>query len=89
MIEPETQVAGGIVLLDMDGLSLKQAYQFSPSIAKRIVDWLQVSCFFFFFGFTEIHFTHFYEDCYLSLSDYFTCFWLFLNPLFLKRKVYH
>ncbi|XP_049800545.1 clavesin-1 [Schistocerca nitens] len=39
--EPETQVAGGVVIFDMDGLSLQQVSQFTPSFAKRIIDWLQ------------------------------------------------
>jgi hypothetical protein len=43
MLEPETQVNGAVVIFDMDGLSLQQAWQFSPAFAKRIVDWLQDS----------------------------------------------
>lgn len=42
MLEPETQVAGAVVIFDMDGLSLQQTWQFTPSFAKRIVDFLQV-----------------------------------------------
>lgn len=42
MMEPESQVAGAIVIFDMDGLSLQQVWQFTPPFAKRIVDWLQV-----------------------------------------------
>lgn len=41
MLEPESQVAGVVVMLDMDGLSLQQTWQFTPMFAKRIVDWLQ------------------------------------------------
>ncbi|KAF5300286.1 hypothetical protein FQA39_LY11143 [Lamprigera yunnana] len=40
-IEPNTQVAGAVVIFDMDGLTLQQTWQFTPSFAKRIVDWLQ------------------------------------------------
>uniref|UniRef100_V5GKY7 Clavesin-1 n=1 Tax=Anoplophora glabripennis TaxID=217634 RepID=V5GKY7_ANOGL len=43
MLEPETQVCGAIVVFDMDGLSLAQTTKFTPSFAKRIVDWLQDS----------------------------------------------
>ncbi|XP_070499190.1 alpha-tocopherol transfer protein-like isoform X2 [Chironomus tepperi] len=43
MLEPETQVNGAVVIFDMDGLSLHQAWQFTPPFAKRIVDWLQDS----------------------------------------------
>jgi hypothetical protein len=43
MLEPETQVNGAVVIFDMDGLSLPQAWQFTPPFAKRIVDWLQDS----------------------------------------------
>ncbi|XP_055636926.1 alpha-tocopherol transfer protein-like isoform X2 [Toxorhynchites rutilus septentrionalis] len=41
MLEPETQVNGAVVIFDMDGLSMQQAWQFTPPFAKRIVDWLQ------------------------------------------------
>ncbi|XP_031771197.1 alpha-tocopherol transfer protein-like isoform X4 [Apis florea] len=41
MLEPATQIAGAIVVFDMDGLTLQQAWQFTPAFAKRIVDWLQ------------------------------------------------
>lgn len=42
MMEPISQVAGAVVIFDMDGLSLQQVWQFTPPFAKRIVDWLQV-----------------------------------------------
>lgn len=41
MLEEETQVNGAIIIFDMDGLSLQQAWQFTPQFAKRIVDFLQ------------------------------------------------
>lgn len=41
MWEPCTQVNGSVIILDMDGLSLQQSWQFTPQFAKRIVDWLQ------------------------------------------------
>ncbi|XP_011505207.1 PREDICTED: alpha-tocopherol transfer protein-like [Ceratosolen solmsi marchali] len=41
MLEPTTQIAGAVVIFDMDGLSLQQTMQFTPPFAKRIVDWLQ------------------------------------------------
>ncbi|CAK9799184.1 Alpha-tocopherol transfer protein-like [Anthophora quadrimaculata] len=43
MLEPATQIAGAVVIFDMDGLSLQQTWQFTPPFAKRIVDWLQDS----------------------------------------------
>ncbi|XP_072937023.1 alpha-tocopherol transfer protein isoform X2 [Epargyreus clarus] len=43
MLEPETQICGAVVILDMDGLSMQQVWQFTPTFAKRIVDWLQES----------------------------------------------
>lgn len=45
MLEPESQVKGAVVIFDMDGLSLSQTTKFTPSFAKRIVDWLQVNKF--------------------------------------------
>ncbi|XP_029035448.1 alpha-tocopherol transfer protein-like isoform X1 [Osmia bicornis bicornis] len=41
MLEPASQIAGAVVIFDMDGLSLQQTWQFNPPFAKRIVDWLQ------------------------------------------------
>lgn len=43
MLEPQSQVAGAVVIFDMDGLSLAQTTKFTPSFAKRILDWLQDS----------------------------------------------
>jgi len=41
MIEPKTQVAGVHVLLNMQGLTLNQIFQFSPSFAKTTLDFIQ------------------------------------------------
>jgi len=41
MLEPITQIAGAVILFDMDGLSLQQTWQFTPSFCKRTVDLLQ------------------------------------------------
>nr|XP_033334939.1 alpha-tocopherol transfer protein-like isoform X2 [Megalopta genalis] len=41
MLEPTTQIAGAVVIFDMDGLTLQQTWQFNPPFAKRILDWLQ------------------------------------------------
>lgn len=41
MLEPISQIAGAVVIFDMDGLTLQQTWQFTPPFAKRIVDLLQ------------------------------------------------
>ncbi|XP_031849839.1 alpha-tocopherol transfer protein-like isoform X2 [Nomia melanderi] len=41
MLEPSTQVAGAVVIFDMDGLTLQQTWQFSPPFAKKLLEWLQ------------------------------------------------
>lgn len=43
ILEPTTQIAGAVVVFDMDGLTLQQTWQFTPPFAKRIVDLIQDS----------------------------------------------
>lgn len=41
MMEPKTQICGGIVIMDFDGLSLNHIMQFTPSFAAMILQWVQ------------------------------------------------
>lgn len=41
MLEPETQVNGVVVILDFEGLGMKQVSGFSPSFSKRLLDFIQ------------------------------------------------
>lgn len=45
MMEPASQICGAVVIMDMEGLSLSQVWQFTPQYAKRMLDWLQVKYF--------------------------------------------
>ncbi|XP_047987672.1 alpha-tocopherol transfer protein isoform X3 [Leguminivora glycinivorella] len=42
MMEPVSQICGSQVIMDMEGLSMQQVWQFTPQFAKRLLDWLQV-----------------------------------------------
>ncbi|XP_014599850.1 PREDICTED: alpha-tocopherol transfer protein-like [Polistes canadensis] len=41
MYEPETQVRGSVVLMDFDGLSMKQVMGLSPSFSMRLLNFIQ------------------------------------------------
>ncbi|XP_050531277.1 alpha-tocopherol transfer protein-like [Daktulosphaira vitifoliae] len=43
ILEPTSQVAGIQVIIDMDDLSVKQAFHFTPSYAMMVLDWIQNS----------------------------------------------
>lgn len=43
MREPTSQICGGAVLFDFDGLALTHIMQFTPSFAAMILEWVQVS----------------------------------------------
>lgn len=42
MLEPTTQICGGSVILDFDGLSLTHIMQFTPAFAALVLTWIQV-----------------------------------------------
>lgn len=41
MVEPRTQIAGCIMIVDMRGLTANHIWQFSPGFAKTVLDWQQ------------------------------------------------
>lgn len=45
ILEPKTQISGANVLIDLVGLSLNHVWQFSPSFANMLLEWVQVSLF--------------------------------------------
>lgn len=43
ILEPRTQILGGVVLFDLEDIRTQHAWQVTPSIASRIVKLLVVS----------------------------------------------
>lgn len=43
MREPTTQICGGMVVFDFDGLALSHVMQFTPSFAAMLLEWVQVT----------------------------------------------
>jgi len=41
VLEPETQVRGGVVIMDFDGLSTKQVMALTPSVSMRLLGFIQ------------------------------------------------
>lgn len=73
--EPETQIAGLVVLLDMGGLSLQHVKFFTPYYAKKMVELVQETFPLRFKGFHVIN-EPFYFDAVMTV----------LKP-FLKEKI--
>ncbi|BES89720.1 SEC14 [Nesidiocoris tenuis] len=41
LLEPRTQICGGSIIIDVDGLPMSHVLQFSPAFAKFLLDWVQ------------------------------------------------
>lgn len=41
MREPTSQISGGMVIFDFDGLALTHVMQFTPSFAAMLLEWVQ------------------------------------------------
>lgn len=41
MVEPLSQICGGLVIIDMEDLSMTQIMQFTPSFAAMLLDYVQ------------------------------------------------
>ena len=44
LLEPETQIRGVVVILDFEGLGMKQVAQLTPSFSLRLLSFIQVKC---------------------------------------------
>ncbi|XP_012521881.1 alpha-tocopherol transfer protein-like isoform X2 [Monomorium pharaonis] len=82
MLEPATQIAGAVILFDLDGFSLQQAWQFTPPFAKRIVDLLQEAMP------VRIKNLHIVNQPYI-FDMVFKLFKPFLNDKLKKRIIFH
>lgn len=43
ILEPRAQILGGVVIFDLEGFSLQQAWQVTPSVATKVLDLMGVS----------------------------------------------
>lgn len=43
ILEPRAQILGGVVIFDLEGFGLQQAWQVTPSVATKVLDLMGVS----------------------------------------------
>lgn len=43
VLEPRAQILGGVVIFDLEGFGLQQAWQVTPSVASKVLDLMGVS----------------------------------------------
>lgn len=76
MLEPETQVAGVVVVMDFNGLTMKQVGAFSPSFSMRLLSFIQVrsilECSFRLINL--IFFSIVFILCFQIFGSYFLCY---------------
>lgn len=62
ILEPRAQILGGVVIFDLEGFSLQQAWQVTPSVATKVLDLMGVSVWSTFF------LRHFYCTSYSAVQ---------------------
>lgn len=43
ILEPRAQILGGVVIFDLEGFGLQQAWQVTPGVATKVLDLMGVS----------------------------------------------
>nr|XP_023014183.1 alpha-tocopherol transfer protein-like [Leptinotarsa decemlineata] len=80
LLEPQTQIKGGVFIVDLSGLSLDMAWYMTPTLAKHI---LNLAVYSFPIRTEEVHVLH--------TSWIFDMAWSMLKPLItetIKEKIY-